>query len=268
MKNLLDWYREFLIIRKNFEITNSIDLSKFSFIDPELLLLIFPYLKNGNNLIIEEQNSSLKNYIDIIKQNYNNLDGTENYMPVVSLNSDNYGNILDNTFKILESNFDIKNKNVIGYIIGELYTNVKDHSKAANNYVILQYYKNLGLEISVYDNGIGIAGSFRNHSRPAKNDCNAIEQAISGVSTKNCGNIDQAPRGMGLLSINNIIKRDKKDEFIIISNKGIYHYFNGIKKIYNLSECDGLNGTLISVMFKNKKIFNKIDLYDAIEDLT
>jgi len=263
MRNLLDWYREFLAVKENFEITNKIDLSKFNFIDPEFLLLIFPYLSDGKNLITGVLNNSLKNYIDFFKQNYNNFDETQNYMPIVSLNDDNYDKILNNTFKILETKFDIKNINVIGYIIGELYNNIQEHSKSTNNYVILQHYQNLGLEISVYDNGIGISGSFKNHSRPFENDLNAIEQAISGVSTKNSG-IDQATSGTGLISIKNIIKRNKEDEFIIISNKGIYHYFNGNKVGYILDKKEGLNGTLISVIFKNKKELNKIELYDAI----
>ena len=265
MKSLLDWYKEFLIIRENLEKTDTVDLSKFSFIDTELLLLVFPYLRDNIPLTIQDSNSPVKSYMDFITAHYNSLEENENFMPIVTLNENNYDELLDRTFTILNSKFDIKNKNVIGYIIGELYTNIKDHSKSTENYIVVQYYKRLGLEISVYDNGIGIPGNFKDHSLPFKNDCEAIEKAILGESTKNCGNIDQAERGRGLLSINNIMKKRNEDEFIIISNKGIYHYLNGSKKVYELPENYQLNGTLVSIIFKNKKVLNEINLYDTIE---
>lgn len=61
------------------------------------------------------------------------------------------------------------------------------------------------------------------------------------------------------------MKKRNEDEFIIISSKGIYHYLNGSTKVYELPENYQLNGTLISIIFKNKKVLNEINLYDTIE---
>ena len=60
--------------------------------------------------------------------------------------------------------------------------NILQHSQAKNNYILAQYYKYDGLEICIYDDGIGIKKSYENAGENIDNT--GIEMALKGLSTK------------------------------------------------------------------------------------
>ncbi|WP_337860401.1 ATP-binding protein [Ferroplasma sp.] len=255
MNNLLDWYREYLkVMNKCFD-AGLIDLGDYKFIDPEFLLLIFPLLNNKNIKYKNPVSQLCSNYIDFNLKNYNQVLSDTNTIPVSTLNDKNYNAILKEIFNIIEKNLKLPSnaKNLTGYMIGELFDNIEQHSGSSNNYLILQYYDKLGLEISIYDDGIGIPGDFKIHGIRKKDDSECLEEAISGISTKG------EERGYGLNTINNIISSNKGVEFIIISGQGIYHYLNNSKSIYNVEEKYKFNGTLISIIFKDTEVLQNID---------
>lgn len=81
------------------------------------------------------------------------------------------------------------------YILSELFSNVKEHSKAKRMAARVRIGTKRG-EIEISDNGIGLRRSYRNKKIYPKDDFSAIEFAISGLSTK-----EGQERGFGLYSI-------------------------------------------------------------------
>jgi len=80
------------------------------------------------------------------------------------------------------------------FTVSELFTNVKEHSKAKE--VTFQIGVNKNCLIKVTDNGVGLRKSYLSKKIFPKDDVAAIEFALSGLSTK-----DPAERGFGLYTI-------------------------------------------------------------------
>jgi len=85
------------------------------------------------------------------------------------------------------------------YTISELFTNVKEHSKAKK--VTIQIEVNKDCLIEVADDGIGLRKSYLLKEISPKDDASAIEFALSGLSTK-----DFTERGYGLYTIRKFIE--------------------------------------------------------------
>jgi len=133
--------------------------------------------------------------------------------------------------------------------------NILQHSQAKNNYILSQFYKDDGLEICIYDDGIGIKKSYENARKNIDNT--GIEMALNGLSTK-----EDNERGEGISSVYRIVEANPKNQFIIISNDELYHYLNGKSQIYPLQNKYKLNGTYFGILFKNKKDIDNINIYD------
>ena len=251
--NFLENYKLYLrtILNKN---NGKIDLSTLNFVDPMIILLFFQDLKNSK--YIPPLNCNTKNYITTMLQNYNNIDFTDkSYLPITEVNETN--NKIEKFAERILTTYNISNANLINYILGELTDNIIEHSKYKNNYVLAQYYKNNGLEICIYDDGIGIPQSFKNIGLNLDKDYDAIKMALNGESTK--GNKE---RGTGLSSINRIIETSSNNEFIIITGKAIYNFYEGKENVYNLDDKYKLKGTFIGLLFKND--INNISIYDYV----
>jgi hypothetical protein len=251
--SFLDEYKSYLrIITK--KRGNRVNLSELSFIDPMLITLLFNNIEKDD--YIHPSNAGVDNYIKIMTQNYNNLNFYDkSYVPITSVAQNN--DYIENIGNIILNRYNIKNSNLIKYILGELIENINEHSKAINNYILGQYYKSIGLEICIFDNGIGIPENFNNHGISFKTDCDSIKLAINGTSTK-----DGSERGNGLSSINSIITNNLNTEFIIISGKGIYHYLNDKRILYDLEDKYKLEGTFIGILFRYKEEIDNIDIYN------
>lgn len=251
--DFLENYKLYLkmVLNKN---NGKIDLSNLNFIDPMIILLLFEDIKNSK--YIPPLNFNTKNYINIMLQNYNNLDFTDkSYLPITGVNETN--NKVEKFAERILITYNISNANLINYILGELTDNIIEHSKYTNNYILAQYYKNTGLEICIYDDGIGIPQSFKNAGFDLDKDYDAIKMALNGESTK-----DNKERGTGLSSINRIMEGSSNNEFIIISGKAIYNFYHGKGNVYNLDDKYQLKGTFIGILFKND--INNISIYDYI----
>ena len=80
------------------------------------------------------------------------------------------------------------NINALKYIFHEVIANVYDHSEFNKGFVIGQYYPRLNsTDYCFMDNGISIPGSFKKSDILFKNDCDAIIQAVNGMSTRDNG---------------------------------------------------------------------------------
>jgi len=61
-----------------------------------------------------------------------------------------------------------------------------------------------------------------------------------------------------------MIKSSSDNEYIIVSGKEIYEYLTGYRNLIGVHEKDRLDGTLVSMIFKNENKFDSLCLYDYI----
>jgi hypothetical protein len=90
-------------------------------------------------------------------------------------------------------------KNLISFIAGELYDNIKEHAHSFDVYLDLE--KNEEIYLGVFDNGITIFNRYKEAGIEVKDYKEAIEKALEGISAKS---IEE--RGYGLRTIKKIIK--------------------------------------------------------------
>jgi anti-sigma regulatory factor (Ser/Thr protein kinase) len=89
-------------------------------------------------------------------------------------------------------------KNIISFITGELYDNIKEHAHSFDVYLDLE--KDKDIYLGVFDNGITIFNRYKEAGIEVKDYKEAIEKALEGVSAKS---IEE--RGYGLRTIKKII---------------------------------------------------------------
>lgn len=99
----------------------------------------------------------------------------------------------------------------IMYVISELISNVREHSKTNKASLTLMLGKRKCL-IGVADNGVGLKQPYLSKGIYVKDDFAAIELALNGLSTKNLGE-----RGFGLYSIRKLAE-ELNGEMTIESN--------------------------------------------------
>jgi signal transduction histidine kinase len=102
--------------------------------------------------------------------------------------------------KIKEEKLNKKFEQFLIYVIGEIFDNIKEHSKA-KEIITKIIRKEKKIYLYVYDNGIGFRNSYISKNIIPKDDISAIEFALSGLSTKNL-----QERGYGLFSIRKLVE--------------------------------------------------------------
>jgi len=85
------------------------------------------------------------------------------------------------------------------YTISELFTNVKEHSRAKEATFQIEVNKNCLIKVA--DDGIGLRRSYLLKKISPKDDASAIEFALSGLSTK-----EPSERGFGLYTIRKFVE--------------------------------------------------------------
>ena len=137
----------------------------------------------------------------------------------------------------------------INYLLYEELINVYKHSKFKNAYV--QIKTNENLDIIVYDDGIGIPGSFKEATLNYNSDGEAIFEAVNGKTTdKEKYNL----HGRGLNSTARITTLGFEGKMLISSGKGSCMM---TKKGINIHENKNfVNGTFILLQINNNKIDN------------
>lgn len=151
----------------------------------------------------------------------NNYNG-KNYLPVINFSASRKKaetkireNMLSKVNSLLEYNLKLNTnyKTAISYIISEITDNIIDHSGVSRGWLSAQYYPaKKFLDICIIDTGKTILGSYKDNNIAGINDdFQAIEKAISGVSTKD------KERGFGMRTSKNMIEKGLKGKFILIS---------------------------------------------------
>ena len=140
----------------------------------------------------------------------------------------------------------------IDFILYELLINVYKHSKFENAYLLVPTLKNNeNFCICIYDNGIGIPGSFKEAGMESINDCEAIYEAING---KTSDKEKYGLHGRGLNSTVRITTLGFNGKILIASGKGICLISEKGAETY--SNNNTIKGTLIILKIQNRNINN------------
>lgn len=151
------------------------------------------------------------------------------------------------------------------FLLYEILINVYKHSKFHNAYLQIIIHDEENIDICIFDNGIGIPGSFKEASMESDNDCEAIYDAINGKTTDKEKFVIH---GMGLNTTSRLTTLGFDGEVLIASGNGVCEITKeGAKPYLNTHE---ITGTFVILRIKNKKIDNIYDYlkYETINKIS
>ncbi|WP_405306291.1 ATP-binding protein [Methanobrevibacter sp.] len=151
------------------------------------------------------------------------------------------------------------------FLLYEILINVYKHSKFHNAYLQIIIHNKENIDICIFDNGIGIPGSFKEASMESDNDCEAIYDAINGKTTDKEKFVIH---GMGLNTTSRLTTLGFDGEVLIASGSGVCEITKeGAKPYLNSHE---ITGTFVILRIKNKKIDNIYDYlkYETINKIS
>jgi hypothetical protein len=259
---LLDCYTQFCTYRTAYKENKILSLEDATWFCPTTLLPLGDFLSAlDKSKYILPKNIGVKNYVSTILEKHvepHKVDGT--YIPIMKASK------FDQTHSeiicdLISKNMGINEKTSVKLAVGELLDNVDQHSRCTSASFIAQRYEKMRfVEVSIFDNGITIPGSFRNSGKYGElTDSDALKKAIGGMSTK-----PEDTRGHGLPTFISVLTGALKGEALIVSGDSAYYIeSNNNEKLYNLDKKDGLSGTLIGMRIPLP--MKKADVYDYIK---
>jgi len=299
--SLLHDFRKYERINKNPN-ANFIDLSDIEFITPTSLLPSINYAFTNS---IEKYTPSY-NTRDHLKRILGKDNNNQNMIPLKTLKL-NYPEEIKHRI-ITAFGEDIINlifpyrklyeayggKDLFPYIIGEILSNVEQHSLANKMYTCSQKYPNIGyIDVGILDDGLTIPGSYEKsrvefigaeiNPYDVKNDCEAIYRCLNGISTKEgfkrslkkleddeeIENMDKI--GHGINTSVRMITELLGGSMLIASREGICHLTPSKKKLIKAKNNSIIKGTLIVMRFKKANLtnekFQEYLLYGSINDV-
>lgn len=143
------------------------------------------------------------------------------------------------------------------YVLYEMLINVYKHSHFTDAYLQIIMPDDENIFICIFDDGIGIPGSFKESSIYTSNDAESIFEAINGKTTDKEKFVIH---GMGLNSTARITTLGFDGKMLIASGQGLCEVSKECAKPY-LNDNE-ISGTLVILRVKNKKIDN---IYDYLE---
>lgn len=154
--------------------------------------------------------------------------------------------------------------NTFGFVVGEAFDNIEEHSIAENAYIFAQYWPKINAcEICIIDDGQGLFGSLKNAGRDVANDFDALKKILeTGLSAKD--EFGDIKRGTGIKHTRAAItNREINGEYIILTgNAGFLHSASIGEKLFKLTDYKW-QGTII-VMRLNRP-FTSFNLYDYVK---
>lgn len=257
--SLLDNYLDYGKVQSVFSKTGVVDLSNLSWIYPTTLLPSIGLLLNDSNSGYEApQDPKAASYIEtMIEQGIKHRIGPSSYVPVIALPEDErkLDPVLAHVYKLNNDGREYGGINAFKYLVGELVTNIYEHSRFKNAFIMAQKYSNKKfVDISFYDDGITIPGSLTNAGMIFKQDCESIAQAVNGLSSKNV-----AGRGYGLSTNVRICTEGLGASILIVSRNGVLYFEGSNPKLYILRDDYKLSGTSISIRLPYPA--SEVDIY-------
>ncbi|MHA2328009.1 MAG: hypothetical protein ACXACR_05765, partial [Candidatus Hodarchaeales archaeon] len=230
-----------------------------TFFFPTLLLPLGILIRENPNLsIIPPTNPNVLTYYNIMTEKKKYESG-RSYIPIMGIphEEDRREQMFEDFISSNLHQF-CGGKEAFAYVVGELTTNIYEHSNYSHAYIAAQNYPTLKCtEITIIDNGISIPHSYEVNSIPFHDDCDALSKAINGVSTKS------TERGFGLGTSLDLLRIGLNSSCLLVSRKSEL-ITEKERMIYKLLEnYDVFSGTLISARIPYKS--EKVDIYDFVE---
>ena len=178
------------------------------------LIIILPllyFMKVNDFISCEEFNMILSNKSLKIKElKYYKFD---DFTKVSDKIDDYLSDFTDDVNYLLPKNVDIQS---IDFLLYEILNNVYKHSNFKNAYLQIITPPNDIIELCIFDNGIGIPGSFKSAHMESLNDYDAIYEAING---KTSDKEKYGLHGRGLNSTARLTTLGFNGEMLIASGK-------------------------------------------------
>ncbi len=204
-------------------VSENLDLSNEPTIYPTTLLPLLNFIEenknevkcsNAKSTIIQEAITKLQREekIELANENCYAVKLKPNKDPTTGLNT---------LYKLQNAQCECGGENAFKLLIGELVDNIYQHSQFTNALIMGQKYQEKQfVEITFFDNGITIPGSYKKQGLTLT-DNEAIYEATQGLSTKG------EDRGRGLPYTIGVVTRGLGGEILIASGKAaIYQSLN------------------------------------------
>lgn len=221
----------------SYRVSRTLDLKDEKWITPSMLLLLKNTIFEAKNKgrYVPPKDEKVMGYLDFItdESGFVGSFGGTTYIRISRITDSNADSIASKITGMVGTNLNSESREALNYSIDELLANVIEHSQYKNSFIMLQNYPSLHtLEFSIMDDGISIPVNFRNHGISFENDCESLEKAIQGVSTKD----ENGERGFGLHSVFEVMTRGLQGEGIIVSGRGILSRKFRAKGVKSLNE--------------------------------
>ncbi|VVB65209.1 Uncharacterised protein [uncultured archaeon] len=255
--SLIEDYYKFNLFKSGAAKTNELDLSTTTWFYPMLLLLLGIFIKQNPDInVIPPRNPSVSNYFDIITKS-DEADVNKSYIPIIKVPENSRK--LD-TQKLNRYATYCGGTTTLQYLIGELTTNIYEHSSFSTAYIMGQKYYSRGfLEFCIVDNGVSIPKSYEIAGMTLENDKIALDYVLKGISTKK--EYKDGERGHGLRSSIDLTTGIGGTCLIISRNGGL----SATPEKTNTFTLDGENiyeGTLISIDVPFQE--SEVNIYDHL----
>lgn len=169
------------------------------------------------------------------------------------------GNIIaDQRFMELITN------NTFGFLLGEMFDNIQEHSEAKNVYLFAQYWKkNNSCEVCILDDGQGIYNSLKNAGRHVANSEDSVRKVLeTGLSAKN--EFGDIKRGTGIRSVRAAItNKEINGEFFIMTGDIVFLHSASLGEKFVRLANYLWNGTIV-VLRLNRPV-SQFNLYSYIK---
>lgn len=270
MKSLYQDYRKFEKIAKKFNRKSStLDTSSEYFLAPTTLIPLTCFARaNEIESIIFHPNT-----IDYVKRILNGEEtGTNTKLTI--LPKTNEQRRFDETAMTMAEKINHQTYGglyTIYHICDELISNIYDHTpmeKGLSNYGYTysqEYPLSKKLDICVLDDGLSIPGRFERNGFNFDNDCEAIYEAVNGLTTAKNKFVES--RGLGLRSTINLVVEGNEGSVLLVSRNGCLHIKSKDNyKYYDLDNNNIFKGTLVSVRLNDYQVQNFHELIESSEE--
>lgn len=236
-----------------------IDVSNIGFFNPTMLLLLLNH-RIERKLPIRVNRSTA----DYVKRVLGILPNTDTTLPFKKLpkERDTVNGDARNLVNLLDESY--CGKRVLYHFLNEMITNMYEHSEFEKAYTLSQLYPRMGLtEISFFDNGITIPGSFKNAGLEFDNDREALIECINGQST-----IDDPERGLGINSTVRLVTKGNGGKILIASGNAMAYLTKNMQIFKQVDDEYYINGTLISIRAYQNIVPNYTEYVYSKEKIT
>lgn len=245
--DIVNDYRAFDTIRARYVDSGILDISDVKWMWPTMLLPLAALMRSEKGLkYVPPIKHEVAQYIDIVTAETSIARLRQrSYLPVVRLPIEqrDAGRILNIVYSLNANGKECGGENAFKYLIGEMVTNIYEHSRFDNAFVMAQRYSLGGfVDICFCDDGVSIPGSLASAGLLFEVDFEAVAEAMNGLSSKR-----NHERGWGIASSARICTEGLGGSLLIVSRRAVIEFRKGDPKRYIITERSKFSGTLISM---------------------